>query len=604
MKKDKPLYNIWQNSAYVIKNAWKWDKIVLWVIIVQIVLAVVISTVGIFFPAMVVQRFVSGASAYVLIQTVLLFILGLIILHALNTYFTWASSARRVGLRMAYTYRIMEKLIRADYSNLETKSFTAAKEKARDYVAGNRSTAEQIYYCFTRLGINLLGFVVYLILLAAVNPLVLLLTAATTVLSALARPWANRWRYKHDDEQAAFTRRMWFINDLGESSKLAKDIRLYKMAQWTQEVFYNQLQKGLDFTRKAESRQWVADGASFLGNFIRDGFTYAYLIWQVVSGGITVDAFVLLFAAVGGFSVWISGIMEEITVLDNHSLNFCRIREFLEYPNEFKREEGIEIEKSSQYQLELKNVSLRYSGAEEYALENINLKIKAGEKLALVGLNGAGKTSLVKLLCGLYDPTEGVVLLNGTDIRKFNRLEYYKLFTAVFQEFNILTASIAENISQTIDDKIDYARVSQCLEVAGLTEKINSLPNGTASLLIKNVNQDGVELSGGETQRLMLARALYKDAPILILDEPTAALDPIAESNLYKRYDELSYGRTSVYISHRLASTRFCDRIILIDGKTIAEEGTHDELIKQNGKYAELFEIQSKYYKEGSVANG
>ena len=316
-----------------------------------------------------------------------------------------------------------------------------------------------------------------------------------------------------------------------------------------------------------------------------------------------------MFAAVGGFSAWISGILNEYSTLSDYSLSFCRLREYLEYPNKFKHEDGLPIpnltdESSAGYELEFRNVSFRYFGADKNTLENINLKIKAGEKLAIVGLNGAGKTTMIQLLCGFYDPTEGAVLLNGVDIRKYNRTRYYSLFTAVFQEFNILPMTIAENISQLPENKLDHNKVLDCLDVAGLVEKINSLPDKTASLLIRDVNENAVELSGGETQRLMLARALYKDAPILILDEPTAALDPVAESNLYKRYNELSAGKTSVYISHRLASTRFCDRIILIDNKGIIESGTHNELLKLGGEYAKLFEIQSQYYKEGDESVG
>lgn len=228
----------------------------------------------------------------------------------------------------------------------------------------------------------------------------------------------------------------------------------------------------------------------------------------------------------------------------------------------------------------------------------MNLTIHPGEKLAIVGLNGAGKTTLVKLLCGLLDPTEGRVLLNGIDVRLFNRQEYYELFSAVFQEFSILNVTIAENIAQCAQD-IDDARVQACLDQAGLTQAVAQLPQGVKTYVGREVFLDGVLFSGGETQRLMLARALYKDSPILVLDEPTAALDPLAENDIYLKYNDMTRGKTALFISHRLASTRFCDRIILLSDGGIAEEGTHESLLADGGAYAQLFEVQSRYYREG-----
>lgn len=209
---------------------------------------------------------------------------------------------------------------------------------------------------------------------------------------------------------------------------------------------------------------------------------------------------------------------------------------------------------------------------------------------------------MVKLLCGFYDPDEGRVLLNGTDIRQWNRQEYYSLLSAVFQDFSMLDITVAESVAQSVD-RIDRQRVVQCLEKAGLMGLVEQFPQGLDTHIGRTVYLDGVLMSGGEFQRLMLARALYKNGPILVLDEPTAALDPIAENDIYMKYHEMTAGKTSVFISHRLASTRFCDRIILIDHGRIAEEGTHEDLMKRNGLYAKLFEVQSRYYQEGRQWN-
>ena len=249
----------------------------------------------------------------------------------------------------------------------------------------------------------------------------------------------------------------------------------------------------------------------------------------------------------------------------------------------------------------MENVSFRYPGAETDTLKNINLTLHPGENLAVVGLNGAGKTTLIKIICGFLDPTKGQVKLNGTDIRNYNRKDYYKLFSAVFQDFSLLAGTIAENVAQT--ENFDLKQVKNCIKKAGLLPKIEALPDKYQTFLNREVYKNAIMFSGGETQRLMLARALYKDAPFIILDEPTAALDSIAEADIYQKYDEMTKGKSSVYISHRLASTRFCSRILMLEQGEIQEEGTHEELLRQSGKYAALYEVQSKYYREGDGEN-
>jgi len=305
--------------------------------------------------------------------------------------------------------------------------------------------------------------------------------------------------------------------------------------------------------------------------------------------------------AVGGLTEWVSGILSGFSRLHMQCLDLSSFREFIEYDEPFKFEDGTPLEPEAKaYELQLKNVKFKHTGGENDVIRGINLTIPAGEKLAIVGLNGAGKTTLIKLLCGFYDPSEGEVLLNGQNIKQYNRWDYYRHFSAVFQDFSVLPTTIADNISQN-HGSADMEKVKKVIELAGLTQKIESLPEQYNTAVGRDIYEDGIEFSGGETQRLMLARALYKNAPVIILDEPTAALDPIAERDIYNKYNELCGGKTSVYISHRLASTRFCDRVILIEDGIIAEEGTHESLLAAGGKYAELFEVQSHYYQEGAV---
>jgi len=329
---------------------------------------------------------------------------------------------------------------------------------------------------------------------------------------------------------------------------------------------------------------------------------YVYLIGLVVNNQISVAEFLLYFSAVSGFTTLVTGILSQLNRLKKQSLDLSIVREALEYPEMFKFEGGedLVVDLNKEYTIELKNVSFKYPGKDKNVLTNINLTIKPNEKIAIVGLNGAGKTTLVKLICGYYDPTEGEILLNGVNIKTYNREHYYKMFSAVFQHFSLLAGSVAVNVAQSIEN-INYDLVYSCVEKAGLKEKIESLPDKYESNLNREVYEDATNLSGGETQRLMLARALYKDAPIIVLDEPTSALDPIAEADIYNKYNELAKNKSSLFISHRLASTKFCDRILFIADEKILEEGTHDELLALGGKYAHLFNVQSKYYREGGL---
>lgn len=451
--------------------------------------------------------------------------------------------------------------------------------------------------------VNAGGFAVYLLLLSDMD----LFLLSVVVVTAAAGFWVsnriNGWGYRHREEEGEYQRKMRYIWEKSESAALAKDIRIFGLTPWIHSIYESvwNLYEGFLF-RRERIYIWSCIVDTVLG-LLRNGIAYWYLIRLALAGEITVSAFLLYFSAFTGFSAWITGILEECTALCRESLELSVIQEYLNLQEPFCFEKGTAIPGAECYELKMENVTFRYPGTDEEIISGLNLTLHPGEKLAVVGLNGAGKTTLIKLLCGLYDPDEGRILLNGTDIRRFNRREYYALFSSVFQDYSVLEVSVAQNVAQAVSG-FDRGRVEDCLERASLAQQVKALAKGMDTHLGKRIYEDGTVLSGGQVQRLMLARALYKDGAFLILDEPTAALDPIAEQDIYRKYHEMTAGKSAVFISHRLSSTRFCDRIILLKEGRIAEEGTHEELLLKQGGYAQLFEIQARYYREGREFDG
>lgn len=602
-KTEKPKYNLWQNSAYMVSLAWKRHKSVLWLCLALAALAVGQNLAGLFIAPAVLGKVETSAPLKDLLLTILAFSAALIVMGAAKSYIEANTLFGRVFVRIAIVTAIHEKFATTSFPNTEDQGLQKKLDKAKMAVSGNDQATEAVWQTLTRLLQNTAGFIVYLSLLSSVDPITVLLTLATTVTGYFVTKRINGWGYRHREEEAEYSRRMNYISTKAEDYTIAKDIRIFGMRGWLEGMYASALGLYRAFRARGERVYIWANVIDTALSFLRNGIAYAYLIDLTLRSGLPASKFLLYFAAVGGFTEWVAGILSELSTLHRQSLDLSTVREFLEAPEPFRFEGGVPLEPDNRkpYAIELRDVTFRYPGAEADTLRHVNLTIRAGEKLAVVGLNGAGKTTLVKLVCGFVDPSEGAVLLNGRDIREFNRQDYYKHFSAVFQQFSLLAASVAENVAQT-GENADMQKVRACVEKAGLRAKVEGLPRGYDTPVGIEVHEDGVKLSGGETQRLMLARALYKDAPVIVLDEPTAALDPIAESDVYNRYNELTGGRTAVYISHRLASTRFCDRIILIENGGVAEEGTHESLLNQSGKYAELFEIQSRYYRGG--ANG
>ena len=596
--KNKPKYNAAQNVGWMVKLAWQNRKRVLLFCLVTAILEVGLNLTQLYIAPEILSRVETHAPLSELLGTIGFFTLILFLLQGLTDYVNQNTMFPRVDIRTVLIGMLGRKSNMTSYPNTLDADYIKLQEKAHMACDSNREAAEYIWHTLTQLLKNIGGFMVYLTILSHLDLLLLLVVIATCLGGFLVSRYTNNWMFTHREQEDQYYAKKRYIREKAQSVELAKDIRIFGLQNWLNDLLNDVHDVYLDFRLKVERKRLLADITEAVLTMLRNGVAYVYLINMALHEGLNVPEFLLYFTAVTTFTTWIMGILQEATKLHQQSLDLCQLREFLEYPEPFKFEDGKPVSKADAYELKLENVSFRYPGAEKDTIHGLNLTVHPGEKLAIVGLNGAGKTTLVKLLCGLFDPTEGRVMLNGEDIRAFNRREYYGLFSAVFQEFSILDVTVAENIAQS-KENIDFDKVTDCIEKAGLTKMIADLPQGLDTHVGREVFLDGVLFSGGQTQRLMLARALYKGGPILMLDEPTAALDPIAENDIYMKYNEMTSGKTSMFISHRLASTRFCDRIIFVADGHIAEEGTHESLLALGGEYAKLFEIQSRYYQEG-----
>lgn len=496
----------------------------------------------------------------------------------------------------------MDKLFHTDFKNMESPDFLDYAQRAKTALNRGKGFHGVLYQSR-----NFIAQGTLMILSAALigiqNLLMMIIFIVISFgIVKISSFFTKRDKIKFSDAMAPTWRKMNYLESTTKNFDFAKDIRLFNMSN----AFFNQL-SGVNETYKELNRKhhnrmvlWEVSLGSVL--IVQKILMYTWLVYNVVTGAYQISDFVLYvglvstFHASVGYVNWIYSDMRTNSLMINDYRNFVDWKEDRETADE--KDGHITEINLDKFEFRFENVSFKYPGHDNYVLKNVNLTIKNGAKLAVVGVNGAGKTTFIKLMMKLYEPSEGRILLNDVDIKEYNREEYFKLFSPVFQNVECFAMPIYQNISFAEEDKTDMNKINEVLEQSGLSEKINSYEKGIHTNLLKIFDKEGIDLSGGEKQRLAMARALYKDGKVVILDEPTAALDSLAEDRMYREFENMIYGKTAVFISHRLGSTRFCDKIAMFEDGTIVEEGTHEELMAKNGKYAYMFGIQSQYYDE------
>ena len=435
------------------------------------------------------------------------------------------------------------------------------------------------------------------------NPLVVLavitVMLAVTFIAPVLNNKSGSYYAKHADSHNLGNRLFSFFGWLGYYSELAPDVRIYRQDRICNRHNHNKddtfCSNGL-FARLAWGPMGLFAAAGSAVSVIFTGVVYAFVCLKALAGAFGLGSVTQYVASITKVSGGMSSFVSTLGDMRNNAPFLELTFEFLDIPNNmYQGSLTVEKRNDRKYEVEFRNVSFKYPGSENYALRNVNMKFEIGKRLAVVGMNGSGKTTFIKLLCRLYDPTEGEILLNGIDIRKYNYAEYMNIFSVVFQDFKLFSLTLGENVAS--GSRIDREKVIDCLNKAGFGGRLVEMPNGIDTYLYTDYEKDGVNVSGGEAQKIAIARALYKDSPFIILDEPTAALDPIAEAEIYGKFDEIAGDKTAIYISHRLSSCKFCDEIAVFHEGAVIQQGTHASLVAdESGKYYELWHAQAQYY--------
>lgn len=592
---------MYSNFKYILKNQWNFDKLSILIQFVRVISGVLVALVAILISKIVLDSLENQLS----LESILIRMIPAILIFGILTWLNYASEIgmKRLADCLRYNYYVKElndTAIRQDYSVYISEEGKNLRQRAEIAVGESGQTGMNSFLTnMTELGKNILGFISYFVILVLLNPIIVVLLIVSYAIDAFVSSLIQKWIHKNKDKRAVIKRKLNYMAYKTRALSVAKDIRMYDMSGWLMLHGNDVIDDADKMYTEIENKRF---GRSFIEQvlvFLRSGLAYAYLIYIMLHGDMSIGTFTAYFATIAGFGEWLREIVDLISKITESNYY---VKDYRTYADSIEQDkEKIDISQLKHpYTITFEDVCYSYPESNKLILDHVSFEIKSGQKYALVGSNGAGKTTLIKLMCGLLAPTSGRVLLNGIDVRNISNIEYYKLFSAIFQDIGLLPASIAKNIALCVEEKIDEKRVWNCLHTAGLEEKVKSLPNGIHTNLIKNISDDGVDLSKGELQKLLLARAIYKESNIIILDEPTAALDPIAENETYQKYNEIVGNKMSIFISHRLSSTKFCDAIIYLKDAVITEFGSHEELMKIDGEYARIFRLQSQYYNSNS----
>lgn len=596
--KENKTYGLFRNFKYIFANIYSFNPKIFWILGANILFSSMAQLLPVFMPKLIIEEITIKGSQWGLISLTVAFGLLTALSNSVksSTYINLATHFE--SLRQFMNLKVSKKYMSMAYENLENPKLIDTFEQGKWAFDDYKRGIVALMHRFRQISNNVIVIALTSVVLLLFNPLFVIVTANLILINFLVNNKMRKYETETNQSLLRNSRLRWnFVSQMIDTA-YAKDIRLYTM----QKFFLSKLKKEQDIRFVADKRiNKVTMYGGFLialTSMVQELALYLLVCGAVIAGTITIAEFTMYISALRTFVTALNSVLDDISFSRQQSEYISFHRRFMDWEDEEKKGAAVDAENMVRTDIEFRNVSFQYPNSNQKVLNDISLKMNSGEKLAIVGLNGAGKSTLVKLLVRLYEPSEGSIYLNGEDISKYQREEYYKLFSAVFQDVHMFAFSVGENVAMESYNEVDRERVKHALMSCDMWDKVESLPKGMDTPMLKNIETDGVDLSGGQIQKLAMARALYKNAPILIMDEPTAALDPIAEENLFNEISALSKGKTTLFISHRLSSTRFCDRIVVMENGRIVEEGTHQELLAASGRYHELYQMQAKNYKE------
>ena len=602
-KSKKQKYDVFAVIKRMLAHLWNQEQIQFGRIAIYTIVAAVYPFMAVFLPKIaigILEQGGVGAGKKLVITMGIYFVVAGVLVIA-TKYLLAYISTRNMRIRLLYLAEMTKKMMTMDYSHFEDAKFFEEYQKGMNAGNSNNDGIEGLYNKLSELPANFLALMGMVLMAGSLSPLLLV----SLVLHVLVIMWTSKlthdYEYSRKQELSKAARRIGYYKRTTQDFSYGKDIRIFNLRERIMENYQEEINAYLVLFAKIRNREYVLGFLSLLTLFITNVLTYGILIYEVLHG-MPVSSFTMYVTMITTLMASMIAFGNDLAFVWNEGeyvYDFYRFLDATLVEEGAKTKDDVLKDKKS-LEIVFEHVSFRYPHTEKNVFTDLNLTIHAGERLAIVGVNGAGKSTLVKLMTGLFAPTEGHIYINGVDITELKKSELYDLYSAVFQEVNVLAFTIRENIggeARNVDDE----RVRTALDKVGLWSKVEGFENGLEQMMLKVIDENGTDFSGGERQKLSIARGLYKDAPMVIMDEPTAALDALAEAEIYENFSSLVEGKTAVYISHRLASTRFCDKIVLFDADGLEEYGSHEELMEKKGKYYEMFVIQGKYYQEEAV---